>query len=767
MITPAFRPCRRALALAALSACSAAATQAADTLVAHAHQLDRITVTADRPTSLPIEIPTTTEGTTREQIEQRINATDSSDALKYLPSLVVRKRNIGDYDHAVLASRASGTGNSARSLVYADGILLSNLLGNGAQFTPRWGLVTPEEIERVDVLYGPFSAAYPGNSAGAIVDYVTRMPEGFEAHAKLKGFFQNYKLDATDARYRGGQGSLSLGDRNGRFAWWLALDRLDNEGQPLVIQRGLVPATPGTAGTPVTGGVPDRDNLGREVINFGSSTRTRTRQDHAKLKLALDLTPTVRATYTGALWRNDATRDADTYLRDATGTPVYAGVVNIDGRDYTLAPSQFSHSRGRFEHQAHGLSVKSRSRGTWDWEAAASLYDYATDKVSSSTTALPAAASGGAGRLVDQGGTGWSTLAAKGIWRPQGLQGTHLVEFGLQRDAFKLRSREATTSDWTADASPVPSSRFEGETVLSSFWVQDTWRFAPGWRAVLGGRFENWRAQDGRRQSGSTTAHYQERDENSFSPKAAVAWSFDEDWTFKASIGRAVRNPTVSELYQGGVDTTTGLPTNNDPDLAAEKSVTTELSAERLLGDGLWRTTLFLERSRDALYSQPDVRFGGASTVQNVGRIDTVGLEIALQTRNALLPGLDLQGSLTWADSEIKSNDALPASVGKRQPRVPEWRASLLASYAFSDRLQGSFGARYSGTQYGQLDNSDVNGFSYMGFSRYFVTDVRLQLRIDRQWRASFGIDNLNNEKYWAFHPYPQRTFHAELRYDH
>ena len=96
----------------------------------------------------------------------------------------MRKRYVGDYDHAVLATRASGTGNSARSLVYADGILLSNLLGNGATFTPRWGLVTPEEIERVDVLYGPFSAAFPGNSVGAVVDYVTRMPDELEMHAE-------------------------------------------------------------------------------------------------------------------------------------------------------------------------------------------------------------------------------------------------------------------------------------------------------------------------------------------------------------------------------------------------------------------------------------------------------------------------------------------------------------------------------------------------------------------------------------------------------
>ena len=68
--------------------------------------------------------------------------------------------------------------------MYADGILLSNLLGNGASYTPRWGLVSPDEIERVAVLYGPFSAAYPGNSVGAVVGYVTRMPKAFEAHVK-------------------------------------------------------------------------------------------------------------------------------------------------------------------------------------------------------------------------------------------------------------------------------------------------------------------------------------------------------------------------------------------------------------------------------------------------------------------------------------------------------------------------------------------------------------------------------------------------------
>ena len=78
-----------------------------------------VTVTGSRPTSLPTQIPTTMEGVTRQDIERSVNATDSEDALKYFPSLLVRKRYIGDYNHAILSTRASGTGNSARSALTA------------------------------------------------------------------------------------------------------------------------------------------------------------------------------------------------------------------------------------------------------------------------------------------------------------------------------------------------------------------------------------------------------------------------------------------------------------------------------------------------------------------------------------------------------------------------------------------------------------------------------------------------------------------------
>ncbi len=248
------------------------------------------------------------EGISAGLMAQAINASDSEDALKYLPSLLVRKRYIGDYNHAILSSRASGTGNSARSAVYADGILLSNYLGNGVgglSFPPRWGLVTPEEIERVDVMYGPFSAAYAGNSVGAVVDYVTRMPTRFEAHAQAGYVSQPFELYNTHGSYRAWTASAALGSRSGDWSWYVNVNRTDSQGQPLTFATRLLSAgVAGGAGTAVSGAVAERNNANQPWVVLGTGTQYNTMQDHAKLKLAYDVTPTLRASYVLGNWHN-------------------------------------------------------------------------------------------------------------------------------------------------------------------------------------------------------------------------------------------------------------------------------------------------------------------------------------------------------------------------------------------------------------------------------------------------------------------------------
>ena len=346
---------------------------------------------------------------------------------------------------------------------------------------------------------------------------------------------------------------------------------------------------------------------------------------------------------------------------------------------------------------------------------------------------------------------------------------------GYQQDTYKLRIlRTNMAGDWRNDDGRQPANDVGGSTQLRSLYAQDRWDFAPNWRAVLGARLENWTADSGfTRFSAGNAANtaYAARDENFISPKAALSYQWSADTVLKASAGRAVRMPTVAELY--GATSTINSRFVNDPNLAPEKSWTTELSAEKDLGNALLRVTLFSENVKDSLYSQTTfdtAANANISRVQNVGRIRTHGVELAFSGTDVIARGLDLSGSITYADSRIRENSGFVATpgdtLGKVQPRVPFWRATALASYRFTPALTGTLGARYSGTQYSTLNNADTNGFAYMGASRYFTTDLRLRYQVARQWTAAFGVDNLNNDKYWNFHPYPQRTYVAELRVD-
>ncbi len=749
-------------------------------------ELGVISVTASRPTSLPTHIPTTTHGITRDEIARTVNATDSEDVLKYFPSLLVRKRYIGDYNHAILSSRASGTGNSARSAVYADGILLSNFLGNGVgglSFSPRWGMVSPAEIERADVMYGPFSATYPGNSVGAVVDYITRMPKRFEVHAKAGYTAQPFKLYGTDTTYKAWQTSMSVGNRAGDWSWWLSANHTDSSGQPQTYATRLRSnGTSNTAGTtPVTGARLDASPTNQPWYVLGSGTQYDTVQDHIKVKLAYDISSTLRASYLLGLWQNTSNGNPASYLRDANGNTVSSGPIGIGGVAFTgsqaLGGSDFAVTRERLLHVMHGFSLKQHTKGEWDWEVAASAYDYQRDdkRQNDASNNLPTSLSGGAGSLADGSGTGWHNLALKGTWRPDRARSAHVVDFGYQLDAYQLRYQTTKLSgNYLRDSAGTLSAKVGGRTQMQSLYAQDTWKISPRWKTVLGLRAEQWAATDGK--TNFTTGapqQYASRRETWYSPKGALSWQWLDDTVLKASVGRAVRMPTVQELYGATNSTISNSRFINDPNLRPERSLTTELTAEKDLGQALARLTWFTERTHDALYTQKTYDSAAnaeISRVQNIGRVATSGLEAALTSEDLFFKGFDLQASLTYTDSKIKANQGFVTTpgdtLGRWQPNIPRWRATLLGSYRFDDQWSASLGLRHSGKQYRTLNNADVNGQTYTGVSQFTTLDLRVHHRFDKQWSASFGIDNLTNKKYWNFHPYPQRSYSAEVSFD-
>jgi iron complex outermembrane recepter protein len=746
--------------------------------------LPAVQITGSRSYAEKNQLPQTTESITAKQINQTINATDASDALKYLPDVLVRKRYIGD-TNAPMATRTTGINASARSLIYADGVLLSTLINNNNQNgSPQWFMVSPQQIERVDVLYGPFAAQFPGNSYGAVTEITTRMPTKFEASVDVLGSIQHFGLYNTHENEPAQQYSATLGDKVGKLSWFLTASHLDSFSQPITIGEVAQSTTPAAANLPVvTGAIADRNRTGQPVQVIGAGNFVHTIQDNATLKLAYDFTPTLSATYALGYWQNSQKARAQTYLQTANGTPFYGGTsgnVNIGGYSYSAATiaGQFTANNVEQEHLMQSLTVDSHTNGPFDWQLVVSNFYYLQDLSGLSTGVYPAALAGGPGRTTDMGGTGWTTVDLKGTWRPQGVAGANIASFGAHFDQFKLVSPTYNTSSWASEGEDGSLfSNSLGKTQTLALWAQDVWRITPSLQATLGGRYEMWRAYDGFNfATGSNGAgvsiNQPSLDRNGFSPKASLRWDLSDIWSITGSFGKALRFPTVGELYQTVQTGSTFVQAN--PFLKPESVLSGELALERDVSDGKLRLSVFDEYVSNALISQTSTVPGFATPVsvtQNVGKTRETGAEIAGTQDNVLIKGLTLSGNLTYVNARILEDDGFVSAtgstaVGKQVPYVPTWRATLAATYRPDNRWAYTLAARYSTRLFATVDNSDSNPATYQGFQSFFVMDARVHLQVDKHWGAALGVDNLNNRKYYLFHPFPQRTFYAELKYD-
>ncbi len=80
-----------------------------------------------------------------------------------------------------------------------------------------------------------------------------------------------------------------------------------------------------------------------------------------------------------------------------------------------------------------------------------------------------------------------------------------------------------------------------------------------------------------------------------------------------------------------------------------------------------------------------------------------------------------------------------------------------------SGRLSLTSAARFASRNWASLDNSDHYGNTWQGFARYFVVDVRAVYKLSDHLELAAGVDNAGNDKYFLFHPFPQRSYTASL----
>src|ERR1700712_367288 len=291
------------------------------------------------PAVARFQLPQQSFSITSRQIDETINLKDPEDAVKYFPSLFVRKRNDGD-NQAVLATRSWGLNSSARTLIYYDDLLISALIGNNnSGASPRWNLISPEAIGRIDFLNGPYSAAYPGNSIGGVLLITSKMPDRPFAVAKETVSIMPWNQYGTKDTYVSSQTSAAAGDRKGALSWLLSVNYLDTYQQPLTYTtNATIPAR-------TTGAFPALNKQGLPANVVGTGALAHSQQTAANLRLAYDLSPLVQATYSVGVWNNFQTSNPQTYLKSTTtGTSTFGGVSAFAANRYIWEQTQLSNA---------------------------------------------------------------------------------------------------------------------------------------------------------------------------------------------------------------------------------------------------------------------------------------------------------------------------------------------------------------------------------------------------------------------------------------
>ncbi len=789
---------------------------------AAASGLDRYAEPKPAPFSrtIPQNVPAVVESRTRKEIEKSVNLMTSAEAFKYLPSLLIRERYIGDRN-AIVSGRTTGTIESAKTLVYADNILLSNLLGNSFNFPPRWGLVSPAEIDRVDVIYGPFSALYPGNSIGGVLAITTRMPEKFELHASATGALQPFSLYGRSELDGSGNANILVGDRIGDFRYFFAYDHLTSQGQAQTFPGNfMTPVTGANNGTRFFGGYQDFNQNGVPRIITGAAGADFVQQDMGKLKMSYDIGPLVRATYTVGVWNLSNSTTVESFIYDRNGVPIY-NTQNGNARigNFLVTPGGVNPGWGGATHLMQAFSLKRDTGGEFDFDFSGTSYNYLRD-FSNGYASYGLRPNAGAtayninptGLNTVLSGTYWRTGDMRFIWRPvQDVFGKHEVSFGGHQDVYSLNSVQTTTVSGNNNFPLALNGVNYGKTETRAVYVQDAWSFLPDWKFIGGGRGEFWSAFNGSNVAGglsavntasplvsltpvkATAGAFPEAYKNAFSPKAALEYRVTQDFAMRGSMGRAYRFPTVTELFQSLATPSTVLV--NNPNLQPEISTSWDLTGEYRKVDafegriGLFnpRVSLFLDDRWNVIVSQSSIGPRGQIITQNTN-LDKArfrGVEAAIVMKDMLTPGLDYSGSVTFVDAKILSNGSALSLIGAasgspfptaggillngmQYPRVPRIRIRSVVSYSPTRDWSISFGARYASAAFVTLNNVDFNHNNYGSVdSEYLVFDAKLNYKVAPEWTLTAGIDNLGRWKYYVNpNPYNQRTFFLGLKYD-
>jgi outer membrane receptor protein involved in Fe transport len=105
---------------------------------------------------------------------------------------------------------------------------------------------------------------------------------------------------------------------------------------------------------------------------------------------------------------------------------------------------------------------------------------------------------------------------------------------------------------------------------------------------------------------------------------------------------------------------------------------------------------------------------------------------------------------------------------GNTFPSIPNIRLRSVVTYQPTDELDMAFGTRFNSATFTTISNTDWNHEVYgSSYSTALIFDAKVNYKFEKNWVATFGIDNIGNYKWYnGPHPYNMRTYYGGIKYD-
>jgi len=700
-----------------------------------------------------------------------INAVTTEDLVKYEPSLVIRRRFIGDAN-GTIGIRSANMFQTSRSMVFADGVPLHYYLQSRWNGAPRWTMVSASEIAQVSVLYGPFSAQYGGNSMGGVINIETAIPQEFEFNADLSLFTQQAEAYDFDKDVNGYKGFVSVGNKINKLSYYLSFNHLDNEGQPQTYRSASAQSTNDLS--TATGGSAGPDSRDRDVYWYGDTGIVNSETDNYKIKIGYE-EDTWQALLNIAYEDRSSENVGDSHLFDLDGNKIYSATNEvIDGNVFSFNSSRLNESRLLRESLSIGLRLKADITDDIVVEGNINQFDIIKDETRSSALNPNDPLFDGDGRITDYDDSGWTTADLTMTVSDLMIPRLNLIS-GLRHENYELNLNVFDTDDYLYGDKQATVSNFGGKTELNAIFTQLNWSDDKYWDMTFGLRYEQFKSSDGYYSDTNNATNSLELinapsvEYNKTSPKFTLGYYPADKWLVRYSIAKAYRFPIVEELFRQ-YEAYNSINESN-PTLAPEDGIHQNLMLNRELEGGYARVNFFYDQIKDGIESQSTTVVGGVndgtsiSTFVPLDEIETKGVEFILNQSDVLINGLDLRFNATYTHSRITKNEANPEWEGNVYPRMPKWRANLLATYAINDVWNVSLNTQYASDIYSRIQNDDTVNNVYGAADSYLFVGLKTQYIINENLKASIGIDNITNELAYIAHPWPRRTVYFNLSY--